>query len=74
MFLLVGPIPRTSVARRHRFCRVQPSGFFYAHIVQCKEWDKEDKKWVFWISNIEGRSNGWCWIEDVYGKLFSVAH
>ena len=56
------------------FCNVRPTGYFYAHLVQCKERCSESKKYVFWISNLEGRSNGWCWIEDIYGKLFSVAH
>ena len=55
-------------------CNVRPSGLLYAHIVQCKEWNWENKKWVLWIINIEGKCNGWCWLEDVYGKLFSVAH
>ena len=52
------------------FCEVQPQGYFYAHLVLSKEW--KDKRWVYTISNLKGRVNGWCWLEHIHGKLFQI--
>ena len=56
------------------FCEVQPRGHFYAHLVKTKEWDSHYRCWNYWISNMQGRVNGWCSIEHIHGKLFQVLH
>ena len=40
------------------FCIVQPREYYYAHLVNKKEWDVSRQKHKFWISNLEGRING----------------
>ena len=54
------------------FCEVQPTRRFYAHLVKTKEWSDDWGCWVYWISNLKGRVNGWCRIEHIHGKLFQV--
>ena len=54
------------------FCKVTPSGFFYAHLVLCKEWHWASYAWKYWDSNLKGRVNGYCFINDIYGKLSQV--
>ena len=54
------------------FCQVQPSGDFYAHFVKKKEWHDADSRWKYWISNPQGRINGHCYKEHIYGRLFEV--
>ena len=56
------------------FCNVQPSGYYYAHLVKEKEWHYGDGRWKYWISNLAGRINGWCYLQHIYGKLFQVLH
>ena len=56
------------------FCEVQPRGHFYAHLVKTKEWDNHYRCWNYWISNLQGRLNGWCNIRHIHGKLFQVLH
>ena len=34
----------------------------------------KDGEWYFTISNLKGRSNGWCSIEHIYGRLIRVEH
>ena len=54
------------------FCEVQPGDRFYAHLVWCK-WFQEGE-WYSTISNLQGRSNGWCSIKHIYGRLIRVEH
>ncbi len=54
------------------FCQVQPGDRFYGHLVS-RKWF-EDGKWFFTISNLKGRSNGWCSIEHIYGRLIRCEH
>ena len=56
------------------FCEVQPGSRVYAHLVKMKEWQRAQQKWKFTISNMQGRENGWCFIEHIYGKLVHVEH
>jgi hypothetical protein len=49
------------------FCEVQTSNLFYAHLVKDKYLFRG--AWTFLISNLQGRVNGWCRIEHIYGKL-----
>ena len=56
------------------FCRVQPRGYYYAHLVKQIEWDYDLRKFKYWISNLAGKINGHCYIEHIYGKLFQVLH
>ena len=30
--------------------------------------------WKYWISNLKGKSNGYCYLEHIYGRLFQVIH
>ena len=50
------------------FCIVQPSGYYYAHLVKEKEYDRSRREDKFWISNLKGRVNGFCYIEHIFGK------
>ena len=54
------------------FCEVQDGDRFYAHLVSKKEWNQWDECFYFWISNLKGRTNGWCHIKHIYGKLIDV--
>ena len=54
------------------FCQVQPSERFCAHLVKDKEWHDADRRWKYWISNPQGRINGHCYKEHIYGRLFVV--
>ena len=56
------------------FCEVQPGNRFYAHLVKDKTWWRGEDQWCFTISNAEGRENGWCLIEHMYGKLVECLH
>ena len=40
---------------------------FYAHIVHNIEWGQK-----YWIRNIPGRINGWCFKEHIFGILVDV--
>ena len=54
------------------FCEVQPGDRFYAHMVKAKYWDTTDNCWYFIISRIDGKENGWCALEHIYGRLVKV--
>ena len=58
------------------FCEVQPTGYFYSHNVHKKEWDHKSCRWKYWISNLKDppRINGYCYLENIHGKLFQVLH
>jgi hypothetical protein len=59
------------------FCEVQPGDRFYAHLVKRKEWvwtEAGGGEWYFTISNAQGRENGWCHIEHIYGRLAECLH
>ena len=54
------------------FCQVQRSQQYYAHIVleiQDCYYRQEPK---YWIGNIQGRVNGWCYREHIFGILVEV--
>jgi len=48
---------------------VQPSGLFYAHIVRAIQFQPPK----YHIGNIEGRINGWCHREHIFGILIEVS-
>ena len=54
------------------FCQVQRSQQYYAHIVLNIESDYYASEDKYWIGNIEGRINGWCFREHIYGILVDV--
>ena len=54
------------------FCQVQPGARFFGHLIQSKEWQKEQCRHMYWISNLKGRINGWCYLDTIYGKLFQI--
>ena len=56
------------------FCQVGPGGRYYAHLVLAKNWHDARGEWVFWINNLTGRSNGWRFIDKVYGRLIDCMH
>ena len=68
--------PVTSADEVHEddivFCEVQPGDRFYGHLVSCKYF--QDGEWYFVISNLKGRSNGWCSVKHIYGRLIRVEH
>ena len=68
--------PVTSADEVHEddivFCQVQLGDRFYAPLVSCKWF--QDGEWYFTISNLKGRSNGWCSIKHIYGRLIRVEH
>ena len=60
------------------FCQVEPGGRFYAHRVLAKRWDWDARynwnDYCFWIGNMKGRCNGWCFSDQVYGRLYWHTH
>ena len=52
------------------FCQVQPSGDFYAALLKDKEWHDADRRWKYWISNLKGVIDGYCYIQHIYGRLW----
>ena len=54
------------------FCQVQPSELLYAHIVVAIETCLHARENKYWIGNITGRINGWCYREHIYGILIDV--
>ena len=55
------------------FCQVNPTQRYFAHAVMNKTYDEEVQAWYYSIGNALGWENGWCWIENIYGKLRRVA-
>ena len=54
------------------FCLVQRKNLYYAPIVleiETQEWLDEPK---YWIGNIRGRINGWCFREHIFGAVVNV--
>ena len=68
--------PVTSADQVHEkdivFCQVKLGARFYAHIV-ARKWIEDDQL-NFAISYLKGRPNGWCRIEDIYGRLIRCEH
>ena len=56
------------------FCQVQPGDRFFAHNVKAKGVWPATGRTYFTIANLEGRENGWCYIEHIYGRLIEVLH
>ena len=60
------------------FCQVQRSQQYYAHIVCSEEVEQEysscgyRQETKYWIGNIQGRVNGWCHREHIFGVLVEV--
>ena len=54
------------------FCQVQPSQQYYTHIVLDVGWCFWSKEPKYWIGNIQGRRNGWCYREHIFGVLVEV--
>jgi hypothetical protein len=54
------------------FCEVQRSKLYYAHIVLEVYEDLYRKEPQYWIGNIEGRMNGHCYREHIFGILVDV--
>ena len=54
------------------FCQVQPGDRFFAHNVKAKGVWPATGRTYFTIANLEGRENGWCYIEHIYGRLIEV--
>ena len=54
------------------FCEVQRSKPYYAHIVLAIEHDYFADELKYWIGNIEGHYNGYCFREHIFGILVQV--
>ena len=55
------------------FCQVNPTQRYFAHAVMNKTYGEEVQAWYYSIGNASGWENGWCWIENIYGKLKRLA-
>jgi hypothetical protein len=55
------------------FCTVHPGQQFHAHIVRHKGWDEGRKSWYYHIGNASGYLNGCYWVDQIYGKLMTIA-
>ena len=66
------PVTEPKKLRLHDivFCQVQPDDRYYAHII--KQIVERKGRLRFIISNLEGRENGHCEMEHIYGKLIHV--
>ena len=60
------------------FCLVEPGPRYYAHQVKtitCTWYDKTKRtEQCYTISNLKGRENGWCFIDQIYGKMYRIMH
>ena len=56
------------------FCIVQRNQQYYAHIVLEVEDDIYALEPKYWIGNIKGRRNGWCFREHLFGVLAYVTY
>ena len=79
---MVEPVKHSDMLNKYDvvFCRVEPSGYFYAHLIL----DFIDKghhrphdmgvatHLCFIIGNMKGRVNGSCYANRIYGKLVEV--
>ena len=55
------------------FCQVQRAQLYYAHIVLNIQDDYHARESKYWIGNMSGRINGWCYREHIYGILVDVS-
>ena len=55
------------------FCLPQPNNNYYAHLVLDITPDFGNGRRKFWIGNIMGRRNGWCYREYIFGILVKVS-
>jgi len=55
------------------FCQVKPTWRYFVHAVMSKDSDREVGAWCFTIGNGTGWRKGWCWIDDIYGKLKRIS-
>jgi len=51
------------------FCRVKPTWRYGVHMITSKTYDDEVEAWYFTV----GCDNGWCWMDDIYGKLKRIS-
>ena len=52
------------------FCEVQPGSRILAHLVKDKGW--RNGVFIFTISDMRGREDGWCRIGQIFGKLIDA--
>ena len=60
------------------FCAVEPGWRYFAHPVKKKHWawyePNKRREPCFTIANLQGRENGYCYIDRIWGKLFRAMH
>ena len=63
------------VARCRRTCvaRERSSGHL-SGVRSNRSFDYDRRCWKYWVSNLKGKSNGYCYLEHIYGRLFQVIH
>ena len=59
------------------FCRVRPTGQFYAHFVRWADWDTTKQERRYWIGGLKVQGNerpfnGHCYRCDIFGILINV--
>ena len=58
------------------FCAVEPGRRFFAHPIKNIEWKfwhgSAFKEPCYTIANLEGRENGYCWKDMIWGVLYQV--
>ena len=58
------------------FCAVEPGRRFFAHPIKKIEWEfyrgSAIKEPCYTIANLEGRENGYCWKDTIWGVLYRV--
>ena len=55
------------------FCTVHPMNCYYTHLVLDIEKDMFTHEKKYWIGNMQGRKNGWCFREHLHGILIEVS-
>ena len=58
------------------FCAVEPGRRFFAHPIKKIEWEFYRGSFIkepcYTIANLEGRENGYCWKDMIWGVLYQV--
>ena len=54
------------------FCTVHPMNCYYTHLVLDIEKDMFTHEKKYWIGNMQGRKNGWCFREHLHGIVMEI--
>ena len=56
------------------FCRVKPKNLYYAHLLIRIDNTAGSARSIYWSGNMGGHINGWCYKENIYGRLIEAVY